>query len=104
MRAFIGSKLLTTLKPRDKQYDIRDSKLAGFLIRVNPSGKMTYVCQYARGRRVNIGTVGVIAPMQARDKALAILNDAANGIFPNDPSKLGAKISLKIFLRDHYSI
>jgi integrase len=103
MRAFIGSKLIATLKPRDKQYDIRDSKLAGFLIRVNPSGKMTYVCQYARGRRINLGTVGVITPMQARDKALAILNDAANEIYPNDPEKLGAKISLQSFMKDHYS-
>jgi integrase len=103
MKAYIGNKLISTLKPQDKQYDVRDTKLSGFLIRVNPSGKMTYVCQYKRGHRVNLGTVGLITSAQARDKALAILSDGAKGIYPNEETKLEASITLRSFINAHYT-
>jgi hypothetical protein len=54
MKTTIGDSLIPKLKPKAKQYEIRDTKLKGFLIRVNPSGKMTYICQYKRGKRINI--------------------------------------------------
>ena len=87
MRAFIGNSLIPKLTPHDKQYDVRDTKLPGFLIRVNPSGKMLYVCQYKRGRRINLGRVGIMTPAQARDKAVAILGDVAKGIEPGQENK-----------------
>lgn len=100
MRAFIGNQLISKLSPSDKQYDVRDTKLTGFLIRVNPSGKMYYVCQYKRGRRINIGKVGVLTPAQARDKALTILGDVAKGLDPSAKKKSGLK--LREFIEEHY--
>ena len=101
MRAFIGNSLISKLQPKDKQYDVRDSKLSGFLIRVTPAGKMTYVCQYKRGRRINLGSVDLLTPAQARDKALAILCEAAKGIFPHD-NRPDNNITLKSFIENHY--
>lgn len=83
----INNSLISKLTPREKQYDVRDTKLAGFLIRVNLSGKMFYVCQYKRGRRINLGRIGVITPAQARDMALAILGDVAKGLDPGESQK-----------------
>lgn len=103
MRAFIGNSLIAKLEPRAKQYDVRDSKLSGFLIRVNPSGKMFYVCQFKRGRRINLGRVGVLTPAQARDKALSILGDVAKGIDPADTNKKNLGITLEEFINDHYT-
>jgi len=102
MRAFIGNSLISKLQPKSKQYDVRDTKLSGFLIRVTPTGKMNYVCQYMRGRRINLGPVGLLTAAQARDKALAILSDAAKGIYPTD-QKTETGITLKSFIEDHYS-
>lgn len=102
MRALITNNLISKLSPKDKQYDVRDTKLAGFLIRVNPSGKMVYVCQYKRGRRITIGKVGVISPAQARDRAVAILGDAAKGVDPTIPTKKSKQHTLKEFLEKEY--
>jgi integrase len=102
MRAFIGNSLIPKLTPNEKQYDVRDSKLSGFLIRVNPTGKMIYVCQYKRGRRINLGKVGVITPAQARDKAIAILGDVAKGIDPQSSNKKQSAFTLLEFIEDHY--
>ena len=103
MRALIGNSLISKLAPKDKQYDVRDTKLPGFLIRVNPTGNMFYVCQYNRGRRMNLGRVGVISAAVARDKALAILGDVARGIEPQDLSKNNTNLNLKDFMSQHYT-
>lgn len=99
MKAVIGNGLITKLKPKEKQYDVRDTNLKGFLIRVTPTGKMSYVCQYDRGRRINIGLVGVITPTQARDKAKLILSQAVMGVL-NDKKTL--KLTLNNFINNEY--
>ncbi|MCX7125423.1 MAG: integrase arm-type DNA-binding domain-containing protein [Gammaproteobacteria bacterium] len=58
----ITNTLIAKLKPKQKQYDVRDSTLKGFMIRVHPSGNMTYALQYKRGGRVTIGSVEVLKP------------------------------------------
>lgn len=102
MKATINTSLLAKLTPRSTPYDVRDDKLTGFLIRVNISGKLLYMCEYARGKRVTIGKAGVITPTQARDLALSILSDAAKGIDPRD-SKRKSGITLDEFINVHYS-
>jgi integrase len=103
MKGLIGNSLIAKLTPQLKQYDVRDTKIPGFIIRVNPTGKMFYVCQYKRGRRINLGRVGVITPAQARDKALAILGDVAKGIDPTDEKNKKQNFTLKEFIEKEYT-
>ncbi|OGT42067.1 MAG: recombinase [Gammaproteobacteria bacterium RIFCSPHIGHO2_12_FULL_40_19] len=102
MKATINTALLSQLQPKQKPYDVRDAKVTGFLVRVNISGKLLYMCEYARGKRVTIGKVGVLSIAQARDKALAILGDAAKGVDPSKPKK-SVKLTVKSFLNDAYA-
>lgn len=101
MKATINNSLLKRLKPSRKPYDVRDDKLIGFLVRVNISGKLLYMCEYARGKRVTIGKVGILTPTQARDKALTILGDTAKGLNPNSRTK-NKSITLGEFIENHY--
>lgn len=101
MIASINSSLLSQVKIINKQYDIRDTKLKGFLLRVNPSGKINYVCEYKRGRRINLGPVSVLTPMQARDRAKEILGDAVKGIDPH-ATKKQKDLSLRLFIENEY--
>lgn len=103
MKTTINSSLLSKLKPKDKPYDVRDDKLIGFLVRVNISGKLLYMCEFARGKRVTIGKVGVLTPTQARDRALAILGDAAKGIDPRNKINKKTLITLQEFIENHYN-
>jgi len=103
MKATINTSLIAKLQPGDKPYDVRDDKLTGFLVRVNLSGKLLYMCEYARGKRVTIGKVGVLTPAQARDKAHSILGDAAKGIDPSESRKKKHKITLTEFIDKEYA-
>ena len=98
MKAVIAKRLLADLAPRAKPFEICDSKLPGLLVRVQPSGMMSYVCEYRRGKRVTIGRTELLTPVQARDRAKGILLEAAQGNDPQ-PEKTPKKAhTLKSFL------
>ena len=102
MKASINNSLISKIEAKPKPYDIRDNRLTGFLIRVNPTGRSIYVCQYSRGRRINIGAVGIMTPAQARERAKQILGDAAKGIDPTLELKKKSILNYNDFIRKEY--
>lgn len=99
MKAKINNSFIKKLSPTEKEYEVHDSDLKGFIIRVFPSGTMRYICQYQRGRKINIGTVGVITPAQAREKAVEILNDFNKGIDPKAKRGVNKPKTLQDFIK-----
>ncbi len=73
MRAKLSSRTIQALRPCDKPFEVVDSELKGFLLRVQPSGVMTYYFSYRNGqgrrRRYRIGNSDSLSPAQARDQA-----------------------------------
>lgn len=77
--------------PRDKVYVVWCSVLAGFGLRVQPSGVKTYFVMYrpngggraAKPVRFTIGRHGALTPDQARDMAEAALHAVAGGGDPH---------------------
>ena len=64
-------------------YFIWDDDLAGFGLRVLPSGRKGYMVQYRvgrRSRRISLGASTVLTCEQARTRAIAILAAARNGV------------------------
>jgi integrase len=102
MQAIIGNRLVGSLKPDSKPYEVRDAKLKGFLVRVQPSGSMSYIVEYARGKRITLAPVGVITPAQARDRALEILADVVKGGDPQAAKKAAKVENLKAYLNHEY--
>lgn len=107
MRASITDRYIKSLKPDDsKPYEVRDTKLQGFLIRVQPkpSNVMSYICQYRRGKRVTLGRVGVLTLTMARKKAYDILSAESDGGY--EPEKKKSIIDSGLFgdfLDDEYT-
>lgn len=99
---FIGNRLVAAVKPKDRPYEIRDSKLAGFLLRVQPSGARIYVCQYTRGKRITIGSASKLTPTQARDKAREILAAVELGADPQAERKARKAHTLESFITEDY--
>ena len=73
MQARLTNRTVNALKPKSHAYDVRDAEIKGLLVRVRPTGNMTYLLQYRNDqgmqRHYKIGTVGSITPVQARDIA-----------------------------------
>jgi integrase len=84
MRAIIGAKLLSSsaARPKKKPFEIYDSRLPGFTLRVQPSGVRSYYARFGRNRRIALGKVGALLPGEARDRCQRVLGNFAHGRHP----------------------
>lgn len=102
LKTVISNSLVNTLKPKPAPYDVRDSRTPGFLVRVYPSGKKSYVVQYGRGKRVTIGSTEIFKADAARDRAKIILGEVADGIDPAHKKRQKTAETWKDYLTNHY--
>ncbi len=102
MQALISSRLINSLKPDAKPYEVRDSKLKGFLLRIQPSGAKSYIVEYGRGKRLTLGSVEVLTLAQARDRAIEILADAAKGTDPQAIKRAAKTGDFKSYVQQEY--
>ena len=92
MKAKITNKLLKTLKATGNGYDVHDTELPGFSLRVSAEGKATsYSVRYrtpgGRRQRLKVGSARVFSPIQARELARKRLADVAQGLDPQEMQK-----------------
>lgn len=78
--------------PRSEQYEVWDSELAGFGLRVMPSGVKSFIVRYridgggrtAKRRTHTLGRFGALTMEQGRKQARAALGAVANGDDPGE--------------------
>lgn len=107
MRALITNSLLAKLGSKSKQYDVWDTKLPGFLLRVNTSGRKFYRCMYRKNgsrRFYTIGRVALMKPAEAREQAKIILGKVAQGLFPDQVNVDSVILTLKEFVLQEYEV
>lgn len=88
----ITESIANNLIQKSKPYDIRDTEIKGFLIRVQESGTATYVLAYRnssnKNRRYKIGNVGEITAAKARGIALNLKLEIASRKDPIEEKRL----------------
>jgi site-specific recombinase XerD len=86
-------------QPKAKPYELHGQH--GLIVRVQPSGRKTFYCLYARGRRQRIGDATVITLDRAEYRARQILNEAHDF---GDPLKRDLrKSTFGGFVQGHYA-
>ena len=109
MIANITADLLKNFKPKNKPYDVRDQRQPGFIVRVNKSGKLVFMCEYGRAKRISVGRSETMTLRQARGEAKKVYSDAINGIAPKKPrdivrkQKTSKTISLNRYIDEKYA-
>ena len=72
MKARINKTLLKNLEVKDTPYEIKDTEISGFHIRIYPTGKICYYYSYrnnkGRRNRILIGKVNTMTVEKAKDK------------------------------------
>ena len=103
MKATITKTVVVKATAKTKPYEIRDTKLTGFLLRVQPTGKKTYYCEYRRGARLKIGPESALSVKSARRRAKDILAQYYQGGEPAIALKKAKTIpTYAQFLKEHY--
>jgi integrase len=105
MQAIIGSTLLSSkvAHPTHKPFEIYDSRLSGFTLRVQPSGVRSYYARFGRNRRVALGQAGTIEPDEARERCQKVLGNVAHGRHPLHGLGGTDGVTLGVFIADTYT-
>src|SRR5579863_502707 len=105
MQAVIGSMLLSSkaAQPSKKPFEIYDSRLSGFTLRVQPSGVRSYYARFGRNRRVALGHAGSIEPDEARERCQIVLGNVAHGRHPLHGLGGTDGITLGMFIAETYT-
>jgi len=106
MKGKLTAKDLPKYKPQGKPFEVNDTELRGFCLRVMPTGGATYYFRYRlpngqRGR-VKIGSATALTPAEARAKAVQKAADAAKGIDPGQERKQSVPLTLGSFVEDEF--
>ena len=114
MKAKLTASYLKQLEPNDKPFEVVDSDIKGFLIRVQPTGRQTCYYSYrsvsGKRQRIKIGVIGSeITITQARDKAQSFAGKVADGINvqaeKNDIREHARQLqqnTLRLFIEQYY--
>jgi integrase len=103
VRSVIGNTLMASLMPGERPYEVRDTRLKGLILRVQPSGVKTFYVEYARGKRVSLGRADAVTPMQARKQAKSILADAYSGKDPSEARRRAKAHTFRSFIEEVYA-
>ncbi len=106
MKIKLSIKSVKQLSPQSRPYEARDTDIKGFLLRVQPTGIMTYYLVYKVAgikKRYKIGNHGSLNAIQARDIALKLSVKYLSGTdlqAEKKEKKLVAEKNLKSTLRN----
>lgn len=107
MKAKITTRMVKSLEPKDKAFEVVDTEVKGFLLRVQPTGRMTFYYSYRNEakvrKRIKIGALGSnLTLAQAKDKALQIAGDVAEGKDVQTDKKASRQIAAAIHSQTLY--
>ena len=104
MRALIGPSLLgrPAAQPQKRPFEIGDTRLSEFTLRIQPSGVRSYYARFGRSCRIALGKVGALSPDEARDRCQQILGNLAAGRHPMEGLAGTAGMTLGRFLVETY--
>ncbi|MGH1441483.1 MAG: tyrosine-type recombinase/integrase [Cellvibrionaceae bacterium] len=116
MGAHLTKSFVENIEPRSKAYEIYDTKIAGFLVRVQPTGRLVFYFAYRnqarKNQRIKIGVYDVDAKMtvqKARDKASVYSGQVRSGVDVQGEKTQkrqnaieSHQRTLKVFIEDHY--
>ncbi len=113
MRGKLTKSIVAEALPQGKPYQIHDTELHGFLLRVEPSGSRSYYLEYrnAEGRRLRyrIGGYPGLDPDQARKLGKIAAGDVASGIDiqarkkeQRNDQELARRQTLRVFVNEQY--
>ena len=77
MKVQLTRQLIESAKPGATPQELRDTKVGGLLLRVQPSGIKAYIVEWARGKRRTVGRHPVMTLDGARETARRLLGEAA---------------------------
>lgn len=99
----LTKRIVATIQPKDRPYELRDAQVRGLLLRVQPSGHKAWVVTWTHGKRRTLGSAGHLTLDEARSIARKIIAEYIQTGLPAIAKPKLPAITLQSFLHDHYA-
>lgn len=77
MKVQLTRQLIEVAKPKGTPQELRDTKVGGLLVRIQPSGLKSYIVEWGRAKRRTVGRHPIMTLDGARETARRMLGEAA---------------------------
>ena len=98
----LNNTLVKKLPAKEKPYEVRDTDVAGLLVRVQPSGKKYFKLNYGRGKIFSIGDADSMTVTTARNLAREKKVESASGKDPIEAQKIKRAGTFAEYFKNHY--
>lgn len=98
----LNNTLVKNLPAEETPYEVRDTVVAGLLVRVQPSGKKYFKLNYGRGKNFPIGDTDSFTVTMARTLAREKKVEAASGKDPQEARRIKKAGTFAEFYKNHY--
>lgn len=114
MKAKLSATTISSIQQDSKPYEIVDTEVKGFLLRIQPTGRKTFYYAYRAKdgyrKRIKIGVLGpALTVTQARTKAIRLAGKVLDGVDVQADKKRGKRLAvearhrtLEAFVNEHY--
>ena len=100
----MNNKIAHQALPKAKPYELRDAKLNGLLLRVQPSGVKTWYLEFERGKRIRLGRLSSMGHSEAVEAAKNALGPYWAGTDPRIERQKRKQVStFGDFIDEHYA-
>lgn len=103
MQTVLTKRIVATVQPKDRPFELRDDQVRGLLLRVQPSGHKAWIVTWTHGKRRTLGSAGHLSLDQARELSRNVIADFIQTGLPSIAKPKLSKITLKAFLEDKYA-
>lgn len=98
----LTNKIVASLPPKDRPYEVRDTRVRGLVLRVQPSGYKGWILQWDHKKRRTLGPLGHLTLDQARTMASHIMAEVIQNGVPSLAKAKTPRLTLRQFLDDHF--
>ncbi|MBS0200539.1 MAG: site-specific integrase [Proteobacteria bacterium] len=102
MSIVLTKKIVASVKPKDRPYELRDAQVRGLILRVQPTGRKAWIVTWAHGKRRTLGPADHLSLDHARDAARKVCAEFIQLGLPTIAKPELPRITLERFVLDHY--
>ena len=99
----LTNRIVETMPVQDRPYEVRDTRVRGLVLRIQPSGYKGWILQWGHKNRRTLGPLGHLTLDQARTMASHLMAEFIQNGVPSLARVKTPKLTLRQFVADHYA-
>lgn len=98
MSSALTKRIVLTVEPKDRPYELRDAQVRGLILRVHPSGHKAWTVTWAHGKRRTLDSVDHLT----RDRARQTVAEYVQSGLPTLAKSKPTSCTLETLLNEHF--